>query len=84
MAFTAAVALAMPMGAVAATVTNSDETEHTLVVSEGGSQSEVTIGPGETVEICPQGCFVTMPNGDREVLEGGETLHIEASRSVFD
>jgi hypothetical protein len=77
-------ALAMPAGAVAATVTNSDDTEHTLVVTEGGNQTSVTIGAGETIEICPAGCFVTMPNGDREVLTGTETLHIEQSRSVFE
>lgn len=77
-------AIAVPGGAVAATVTNADDTAHILVVTEGGNQSEVTIGPGETIDICPSGCFVTMPNGDREVLTGSETLQIEASRGVFE
>lgn len=77
-------AVAMPFGALAATVTNSDDTTHTLVISEGGNQSSVTIAPGETIEVCPSGCFVTMPNGDREVLTGSEKLYIEASRSVFE
>lgn len=78
----AAICLAMTVatGASAATVTNLDDVEHTLVVTEGGNQAEVDIGPGETIEICPSGCFVTMPNGDREVLTGSETLEIEASR----
>ena len=70
--------------AAAATITNDDDTGHTLLVTEGGNQTSVAIAAGETIEICPQGCFVTMPNGDREALTGTETLRIEASRSVFD
>lgn len=70
--------------AMAATITNNDDGEHTLIVTEGGNQTELTIRAGETIEICPSGCFVTMPNGDREALDGTETLHIEASRSVFE
>lgn len=66
--------------AIAATITNRDAEAHTLTVSEGGSQSEVSIGAGETIEICPSGCFVTMPNGDREALTGSETIDIEAGR----
>lgn len=76
----AILAVAAPAMASAATVTNHDDVEHTLIVSEGGEQVEVSVGPGETIEICPTGCFVTLPNGDREVLTGSETLEIEASR----
>ena len=72
--------LAAPTAAFSATVTNRDDSAQMLVVSEGGSQREVSIGAGETIEICPQGCFVTMPNGDREVLTGPETLEIEGGR----
>ena len=75
---------AMPVAAMAATVTNTDDKPHTLIITEGGNQSEVMIAPGETISVCPSGCFVTMPNGDREVLTGTETLHIEASRGVFE
>lgn len=74
------VILAAPAIASAATVTNLDDVAHTLVVTEGGNQVEMSIGAGETIEICPRGCFLVMPNGDREVLTGTETLHIEASR----
>ncbi len=72
--------VAAPAIAAAATITNTDEQTHTLIVSEGGNQVEMTIAAGETIEICPNGCFVTMPNGDREVLTGTEKLEIEASR----
>ncbi len=75
-----ALAVATPAAAAAATVTNRDDTAHTLIVTEGGQQVELSIGPGESIDICPTGCFVTMPNGDREVLTGTERLEIEASR----
>lgn len=80
MAVVMAAGLAPAAMASAASVTNHDDVEHTLIVTEGGNQIELNIGPGETVEICPEGCFVTMPNGDREVLKSSETLSIEASR----
>lgn len=75
-----ALTMATPVAAFAATVTNLDDTDHVLTISEGGNQVELNIGAGETIEICPSGCFVTLPNGDREVLTGTETLQIEASR----
>lgn len=78
-----ALLLAAPLGvsaASAATVTNRDDVAHVLVVTEGSNQAEVSIGAGETIEICPTGCFVTLPNGDREVLTGTERLEIEKSR----
>lgn len=74
------VALVVAMPAIAATVTNRDETVQTLTITEGTEQVKLSIGPGESVEICPGGCFVTMPNGDREVLTGSERLEIEAGR----
>lgn len=80
MAAVLAAALAPAAMASAASVINHDDIEHTLIVTEGGNQIELSIGPGETIEICPEGCFVTMPNGDREVLTGSETLSIESSR----
>lgn len=76
----AGLAMAVATPAVAATVTNLDDTAHTLVVTEGGARSEVPVGAGETVEICPSGCFVTLPDGDRAVLTGPERIEIKAGR----
>lgn len=79
--FVALVVVAGTGGAAfAASAVNRDQEPRTLVVTEGGSQSELTIGSGETVEFCPSGCFVTMPNGDREVLTGSETIEISGGR----
>lgn len=77
----AAVALLVAGGAAfAASVVNRDSEPRTIVVTEGGSQSEIVVGAGETIEFCSAGCFVTMPNGDREVLTGSETVEISEGR----
>ncbi|MDI6026870.1 hypothetical protein QBK99_11780 [Corticibacterium sp. UT-5YL-CI-8] len=60
----------------AASVTNLDAEAYTLTVTDGSTKSQLAVAAGETVEFCPKGCFVTMPNGDREALTGSETLEI--------
>ena len=68
-------------GAMAASVTNGDGEAVLLVVTEGGQQSELAVGPGQTVEFCAGGCFVTMPNGDREALGGSEKITISGGKA---
>lgn len=68
--------LAAGASAQAASAVNLDSEPRTLIVTEGGSKSELAIGSNETVDFCPSGCFVTMPNGDIEALTGGETIEI--------
>lgn len=68
--------LAMSGTGMTASAVNLDSEPRTLIVTEGGSKSELALAAGETVEFCPSGCFVTMPNGDREVLTGTETIEI--------
>lgn len=64
-------------GAVsAATVTNKDGETAVLVVVEGESRMEVAISAGGTEVICPSGCFVTTPSGDRIGLQGDENVEI--------
>lgn len=73
----AAVAMIAAGGtAYGASAVNLDSEARTLIVTEGGSKSELTLAGGETVEFCAGGCFVTMPNGDREALTGSETVEI--------
>lgn len=73
----AAVALLAAGGcAYAASAVNKDAQTRTLVVTEGGSKSELALAAGETVEFCASGCFVTLPNGDLEALTGSETIEI--------
>ena len=65
----------------AASAVNLDNEPRTLIVTEGGSKSELAVGAGETVEFCPTGCFVTLPNGDREALTGSETIEISGGQA---
>ena len=68
--------LVMSNAAQAASAVNLNSEPRTLIVTENGSKSELAIAAGETVEFCSGGCFVTMPNGDREALTGSETVEI--------
>lgn len=68
----------------AASVVNKDGEAQTIVVTEGSSKSELLVGPGETVEFCSGGCFVTFPNGDREALTGGETIEIVGGQAKIN
>ncbi|RWC31442.1 MAG: hypothetical protein EOS56_11775 [Mesorhizobium sp.] len=73
----AAVALVAAIGSAhAASAVNKDAETRTLVVTEGGSKTDLALAGGETVEFCPNGCFVTLPNGDLEALTGSETVEI--------
>ena len=78
----ASVALALGTGlSHAATVINKDGAAIMIVVTEGGQKTEVGIEPGKSVNVCGGGCFVTMPNGDRETLTGSETVEINAGKA---
>jgi len=72
----AALLLAASGPAAAASATNLDQEPHTLLVTEGGNQTELVVGAGETVDFCPSGCFVMMPDGDRQALTGAEIIEI--------
>ncbi|WP_377289538.1 hypothetical protein [Rhizobium sp. SG2393] len=60
----------------AATITNKDADTAVLVVVEGESRMELAIPAGSSEQVCPSGCFITTPSGDRIGLEGGETVEI--------
>jgi hypothetical protein len=80
----ALIALPLTASAVfAASAVNKDSETRTLVVTEGSSRTELPIAPGDNVEFCPSGCFVTMPNGDREALKGSETNEIVGGQAVI-
>jgi hypothetical protein len=75
--FVALAALAIQTaGAHAATIVNKDGQDYSLQITEGGEQSELGIQAGQTISVCASGCFITMPNGDRETLSGAETVEI--------
>ena len=70
-------------GALAASVTNKDADVQVLVVTEDGAKREVAVEAGASVDICPSGCFITMPSGYRETLSGSETVDIVGGSAVI-
>lgn len=60
----------------AASLTNTDAESQTIIVTEGGVKRELAIQSGETVTLCNDGCFLTLPSGDRRVLGGAEAVDI--------
>jgi hypothetical protein len=68
--------LAVATTADAAKAVNNDTETRTLIVTEGGSRSELALAGGESADFCPNGCFVTLPNGDVTPLNGSETVVI--------
>jgi len=78
-----AVIAASSGSALAASVTNRDDKPVVLVVVEGDSKMDVPLDPGASEDICPSGCFLTTPDGDRIGLEGGETIDIVKGSAVI-
>ncbi|MDI7863619.1 hypothetical protein MRS76_16810 [Rhizobiaceae bacterium n13] len=68
--------------ATAASVTNTDSQTVVLVVVEDGKRVEIELQPGDQQTICASGCFVTLPDGDRIGLEGGENVEIVNGSAV--
>ncbi|WP_075292734.1 hypothetical protein [Pararhizobium arenae] len=75
-------AVAQP--AFCANITNKDAEAAVLVIVEGESRMEVAIGPGSTEALCPNGCFVTTPSGDRIGLDGSENVDIVNGSAVVN
>lgn len=65
----------------AASIVNRDAETYSVIVTEGSSQAEVTVAAGQTVDVCPSGCFVTLPNGDRQALSGTEIVEISGGKA---
>ena len=63
-----------------ATLKNSDPEPFMFTLTEGGDRTDVTVLSGQTLEFCPDGCFVALPNGDRAALTGNEVIEISGGR----
>ena len=70
--------------AVAATLTNSDPATVVLTVAEPGGRSDVSLDPGTSQDICPTGCFITLPNGDHLGLNGSEKVDIRGGSATVN
>ncbi len=78
------VAISAATAAPAAMVTNTDKGSVVVVIVANGKRAEVTIDAGTTEYICPSGCFITFPNGDRIGLEGSEVIRIVNGAGEID
>lgn len=63
--------------ALAASVHNTGSSAVVVVVVEDGNKTELALDAGGSDTICTAGCFLTLPNGDRIGLAGGETVEIK-------
>lgn len=68
--------------AFAASITNKDGDPMVVTIVENGKRTELALGAGATESVCPSGCFVTLPNGDRVALNGDETVEISGGSAV--
>ena len=68
--------------AFAASITNKDGDSVVVTIVENGKRTELALGAGATESVCPSGCFVTLPNGDRVALNGDETVEISGGSAV--
>ncbi len=79
----AIVAAVFPAAPVfAASAVNLDSEAHFITVTEGASQEQLAVGANQTIQFCLNGCFVTLPNGDREALTGTEIIEITGGGQV--
>ena len=69
--------------ATAASITNTDTDPAMLAVTEGSVRLDIVIDPGNTQDLCPSGCFITFPDGDRMALGGSETIEIVKGSAVL-
>lgn len=63
----------------AASIVNNDAEVRTVIVTEGGSQHELSLAAGEVADFCANGCFVSL-DGERETLLGTEAVEIVGGR----
>jgi hypothetical protein len=67
----------------AASITNKDSGDVVLTVAENGNKVQITVASGSTEDVCPAGCFITTPNGDRLALTGGESVEISGGSATI-
>ncbi len=70
--------------AQAATLENKDSDTQTVTVTEDGVRNELAVATGEVITFCNDGCFITMPNGDRAALSGSESVQIVGGAAIIN
>ena len=69
----------------AAEITNYDEKEQTVFITQNGKQQEITLASQQTVkEICNDGCSIKLLNGDEYNIAANDLIAIEGSMIFID
>ncbi|MDX1402271.1 MAG: hypothetical protein R3245_10140 [Kiloniellales bacterium] len=83
----AILALLLAGDGMALTLTNWEAVDQRLQISEGGDETvtyDIVISAHETlVELCQDGCTISLENGEQQSFEGSEEVSIEDGRFVI-
>ncbi|MGD9783964.1 MAG: hypothetical protein AB7U49_04670 [Hyphomicrobiaceae bacterium] len=90
----AAIVLGAPLAiaplapALAASITNRDGRQHTLMIGAGAAAETIVLKDGQsTGSICPKGCLVRLGsggNGSEYVIEKNDSVSIEDGKLFYD
>ena len=79
LALSSGLTLAAAMPAFALSVTNNDESEHTLFIDRGVEEETIKIAPGATMDLtakCGPRCGITAPRGFTRNAVPGDKISI--------
>ncbi|WP_336276566.1 hypothetical protein [Bartonella sp. CB178] len=67
----------------AATVKNTDSKVQPLIIVEGSTISNISLGSNQIIIICMNGCFITFPNKDRFAIMAEDNIEISDGKALF-
>ena len=70
--------------AFAITLTNRDNSDQTLILTEGDKRNERTIKAGEQLQLCDKGCVIRLPDGEDYEFDGPETVSLQEGLLFLD
>jgi hypothetical protein len=70
--------------AFAITLTNRDNSDQTLILTEGDKRNERTIKAGEQLQLCEKGCVIRLPDGEDYEFDGPETVSLQEGLLFLD
>lgn len=70
--------------AAAATLTNSGADAIVVQITDENGRYDLSLDAGASEDVCPAGCFLTLPNGDRIGLGGQEKVNISGGAASVE
>jgi hypothetical protein len=71
----------------AASITNRDESDHTVTIIEGDAKADHVLRPSQTLsDVCLKGCIIRMGRSEDDAyrLSGGDVVSIEDGSVFYD